>query len=139
MTNVTVQETIKGPAAAVWARLSDFAGIEVGGPITAFETEGEGVGMTRTITLGGADIVERLDAFDADAMTFAYSIINDGGPLPVKNYSAKVQVADQGDGTCQVTWSGDFEPNGAPEAQAVQVVEGIYKGGIAGARKAVGG
>jgi hypothetical protein len=136
MTTVTVTETIKGQAGQVWALLSDFAGIQVGGPITSFETEGDGVGMVRTIGMGGGRIVERLDEHDADAMRFAYSIINDDCVLPVSAYSARVKVTDQGDGTCRVDWSGSFEPKGVPEAEAVQLVEGIYRGGIARARAA---
>jgi len=138
MTTVTVSEDIKGKAAAVWAALSDFGGLKVGGPITSFETTGKGVGMVRTIGMGGGRVVERLDRHDAKAMVFAYSIINDDCPLPVKNYSATVKITDKGDGTCNVNWSGTFEPKGAVEA-ASKVVEGIYRGGIAGARKAVVG
>jgi hypothetical protein len=37
-----------------------------------------------------------------------------------------------------VNWSGTFEPKGADEAAASKVVRGIYTGGIAGARKALG-
>ncbi|MFT5563217.1 MAG: hypothetical protein ACI9Z9_003102, partial [Litorivivens sp.] len=36
-------------------------------------------------------------------------------------------------------WIGTFEAKGAPEAQASEVVKGIYVGSIAGARKATGG
>lgn len=139
MTTVTVKEDIQGPAADVWAAISDFGGIKVGGPITSFEAEGEGVGMVRTIGMGGGQVVERLDRHDADAMVFSYSIINDDCPLPVSNYSATVEVNGNGDGTTRVTWSGTFEPRGTSEADASKVVEGIYKGGIAGARKAVEG
>ncbi|MEZ5561113.1 MAG: SRPBCC family protein [Pseudomonadales bacterium] len=139
MTTVTVSEDIRGKAADVWAALSNFGGIKVGGPVTSFEVEGEGVGMVRTIGMGGGKVIERLDRHDSDAMVFAYSIINEDCPLPVSGYSATVCVTDKGDGTCNVNWSGTFEPKGAPEADASKVVEGIYRGGIAGARKAVGG
>lgn len=139
MTTVKVQEDIQGSAAAAWAALSDFGGIKVGGPITSFETEGEGVGMVRTIGMGGGRVVERLDRHDPAAMVFGYSIINDDCPLPVDGYSAVVEVKDKGNGTCQVTWTGTFQPKGASEADASKVVEGIYRGGIAGARKAVAG
>lgn len=138
MTTVTVEQDLNAPAQAVWEALSDFGGIKVGGPITSFETEGEGVGMIRKIGMGGGLVVERLDVHDADAMTFAYAIINDDAPLPVANYSASVVITATGDSSCHVNWSGQFEPKG-DEAAAVQVVEGIYKGGIAGARKATGG
>lgn len=139
MTTVTVTETIAGPAAKVWPLLSDFGGVKVGGPITSVEVEGEGIGMVRTLGLGGALVVERLDAYDRDNMTFGYSILNDDSPLPVKGYRASVQVSDLGDGTCRVDWSGFFEARGVPEADAIKVVEGIYKSGIAGVRKAVTG
>lgn len=139
MTTVTVSEDIQGKPAAVWAAISNFGGIKVGGPITSFETEGEGEGMVRTIGMGGGQVVERLDLHDADAMVFSYSIINEDCPLPVSDYSATVEVSDNGDDTTRVTWTGTFEPRGASEADASKVVEGIYKGGIAGARNAVEG
>ena len=137
MTTVTVSEDIKAKAEQVWAALSDFGGIKVGGPITSFETQGKGVGMVRTIGMGGGKVVERLDRHDAKAMVFAYSITNEDCPLPVSGYSATVKITDKGDGSCNVNWSGTFKPKGAPEADAMKVVEGIYRGGIAGARKAL--
>jgi hypothetical protein len=139
MTSVKVSEDIKAKAADVWAALSDFGGIKVGGPITSFETQGQGVGMVRTIGMGGGKVVERLDRHDAAAMVFAYSIVNDDSPLPVQGYSSKVTITDKGDGTCHVDWTGTFQPRGASEADASKTVEGIYRGGIARARKALGG
>lgn len=139
MTTVTVSEDIKGKAADVWAALSDFSGIKVGGPIKSFETKGEGIGMLRMIGMGGGLVTERLDRHDPKAMVFAYSITNDDSPLPVKGYSSAITITDKRDGTCNVNWSGTFQPRGASEADASKVVEGIYRGGIARARKTVGG
>lgn len=139
MTTVTVSEDINASADAVWAALSDFAGIKVGGAITSFETTGSGVGMVRTIGMGGGKVVERLDRHDATARVFAYSIINDDSPLPVSGYSAAVVITPKGEGACNVNWSGTFEPRGASEADASKVVEGIYRGGIKGARRATEG
>jgi hypothetical protein len=138
MTTVTVSEDINAGAARVWAAISDFGGIKVGGPVTSFETQGEGVGMVRTIGLGGGLVVERLDRHDPEALVFAYSILNDDCPLPVRDYSATVQITPTGADSCRVDWTGVFEPKG-PEADAMKVVEGIYRGGINGARSAVGG
>ncbi len=93
--------------------------------------------MVRTITLrGGGKVVERLDHHDDAAMTFGYSILNEDCPLPVANYSATVTVTPDGDAACTVDWSGNFEPKG-DETAAIRAIEGIYKGGIAAARKAV--
>ncbi len=139
MAKVTVSEDIKASAADVWKALSDFGGIKVGGPITSFETKGSGVGMVRTIGMGGGTVVERLDKHDAKAMVFAYSIINDDCPLPVSGYASTVKITDKGAAGCHVDWTGTFEPKGASEAEAAKVVEGIYRGGIARARKALGG
>ena len=138
MAVVKVVEDINGPADQVWTAISDFGGIKVGGPITSFEVEGKGVGMVRTIGMGGGRVVERLDRHDAEDRVFSYSIVNDDCPLPVSAYSSTVTVTDKGDGTCSVDWTGTFEPKGS-EAEAAAVVEGIYRGGIAGARKAVTG
>jgi hypothetical protein len=139
MTTVTVSEDIKGKAADVWSALSDFGAVKVGGPVTSVATEGSGVGMVRRIGIGGGTVVERLDEHNANDRVFAYAIVNDDCPLPVSGYSARVKITDLGNGTCNVNWSGSFQPNGASEEQASQVIEGIYRGAIAGARKAVGG
>ena len=137
MTTVQVVESVAASANEVWNHLSDFGGIKVGGPIEAFEIEGEGVGAVRTITMAGGQVIERLDVHDVDSFTFAYSIINEDNPLPVSNYSATVKITADGDNACMVDWSGNFEPKGADEETASKVVRGIYTGGIQGARKAL--
>jgi hypothetical protein len=139
MTTIEVKETVNANAKAVWEVLGDFGGIKVGGPITAFEIEGAGEGAVRTISMGDAKVVERLEAFDANAMSLKYAILNDDCPLPVSDYSATINVTADGDNACTVEWVGTFEAKGAPEEKASKVVKGIYVNGIAGARKATGG
>lgn len=136
MTQVTVSEQIDADADAVWAVLSDFGGIKAGGPITSVAVEGDGVGMIRTLGIGGGEVVERLDHHDPQAREFGYCILNDDSPLPVSDYSARVRISESGPGRCRVEWTGTFEPKGASEADASKVVEGIYRGGIAAARAA---
>jgi len=139
VTTVQVVESIAASADDVWNILSDFGGIKVGGPIEAFEIEGEGVGAVRTITMGGGQVIERLDVFDPATRTFAYSILNNDNPLPVANYAATVKITAEGDGACRVDWSGTFDVDGADEETACTVVRGIYTGGIQRARAALGG
>ena len=137
MAKAIVVKQVNAPAADVWAQLSDFAGIKPGGPIEAVSYEGEGVGMIRKITMGGGQVVERLDVHDADKLTFTYAIINEDSPLPFSNYSATVQIDDHGDGSCTVNWTGTFDAKGDEEA-AIKTATGIYAGAIKGARIALG-
>lgn len=136
MTTVQVVESIKADVESVWNILGDFGGIKIAGPITAFEVTGEGVGAVRTITMGGATVVERLETYDLANFIFSYAIINDDCPLPVSAYSATVKMTPDDQG-CSIEWTGIFEPKGVSEDQAMEVVKGIYTGAIAGARKAL--
>ncbi len=138
MTDITVVESIAANANDVFKILGDFGRIKVGGAITAFEIEGDGVGAVRTITTGGGKVIERLDEYDTEKLVFGYSILNEDNPLPVSNYSARVEITADDETTCTVNWSGSFEPKGADEATASKVVRGIYTGGIAGTRRALG-
>ena len=137
MAEAKVVKKVEAHADAVWEQLSDFAGIQPGGPIEAVNYEGEGVGMLRHISMGGGVVSERLDEHDSQRRTFTYTIINDDCPLPFSNYSATVSITDDGDGTCTVDWTGTFDAKG-DEAAAVKVASGIYAGGIKGAKIALG-
>ena len=111
-----------------WKVVGDFIGLlkTMG---TDAEAEGEGIGMTRKITMGPASIVERLEERDEDAKKIVYSIVE--GPLPVANYVSTMQLTEAGEGRSKLTWSSTFEPVG-DEAMATQIVTGIYDGGIKG-------
>ena len=137
MAEAKVVKKVEASADAVWTELSDFAGIKPGGPIESVTYEGEGIGMLRNLNMGGGLVVERLEAHEADARSFTYAIINEDAPLPFANYSATVSIADDGDGTCTVDWTGTFDAKG-DEAQAINVATGIYAGAIKGARIALG-
>ena len=136
MSSVKISDRINAPADRVWELVGDFGGIERFS--TGFKSvtcSGTGVGAIRTITLpNDTQIQERCDLLDAKRRTLDYSIV--AGPLPVASYLARIQLFEDGDGT-RVEWSSTFEPNGIPEAQAVAMIEGVYKGGIAGIKKAL--
>jgi hypothetical protein len=113
----------------VWKLVGDFAGFveAMGIPV---ETSGEGVGSTRTIAMGPSPTVERLETLDNDARQLQYSMLQ--GPLPVENYLATMQLSPIDSGRTRIEWSSDFEPRGISEADAIEAVRGIYRGGIAG-------
>ena len=138
MTTATVTDSVAASAQDVWTVLSDFGGIEPNEMIASCTVEGEGVGAVRTIGLnGGGDIIERLESHDDGARVFSYAIINDS-PLPVQNYVSTVKISDGESGSCVVNWSSTFDAVGAPEADVIKLIEGVYKAGIQRARDKLG-
>ena len=137
MSEAKVVKNIAASADAVFAHLGDFSAIKAGGPIDAVSFEGAGVGMLRTLSMNGGEVIERLESHDTAAREFSYAILNDDSPLPFQGYSARVVVQDNGDGSCTVDWTGTFEPKGVDESVAVNVATGIYAGGIKGAKLAL--
>jgi Polyketide cyclase / dehydrase and lipid transport len=133
MTHVQVQGEIGAGVDTVWGIVGDFGGMvsALGAPV---ETEGDGIGMLRTIRTRSHVIVERLEELDGERKLITYEIVQPG-PLPVKGYRATMQLAPSGADDCMLTWFSDFEPDGASEEDATKAVQGIYDGGIAGLRK----
>jgi hypothetical protein len=113
----------------VWKLLSDFGGFieAMGLPV---ELEGDGIGQTRSIAMGPVPTVERLEELDEANTRLVYSIVS--GPLPVQNYRSTMQLTEVGDGRTKLDWSSTFDPAGMDEADAVNIVSGIYQGGIGG-------
>jgi len=137
MASVKVSERIEAAAKDVWELLRDFGGVQRFSPgIEACSVDGEGVGSVRTLTLaGGIRLQERLERFDDAGRTLQYSIV--GGPLPFEGYLSTLSVVEEENG-CRIEWGSRFEPRGVSEEQARTLVEGIYRGGIAGVRQTLG-
>lgn len=136
MTEVKVNGEIALPVDKVWELAREF---DIGkwAAVESCEVEGQGVGAVRKLAMpGGISLSERLEALDDAAHSFSYSILP-GGPLPLDNYLATVELSDA-NGATRIDWSGRFEPKGIPEEQAIAMVRGIYEGGIKGMRKALG-
>lgn len=137
MIHAEIEERIEAPVAEVWALFRDFGGVERYTPgLEGCEVEGEGLGAIRTLTLpGGAVLRERLERLDDGDTTLQYSILD--GPLPVQNYLATVKLHAEQD-ACRVQWSSDFEAPDLDDAAAIGLIEGVYRGGLEGMRKALG-
>lgn len=129
MTSVREEGELGAAIDEVWKIVGDFAGFveAMGIPV---EVSGEGVGSTRTITMGGSATIERLETLDNDAKRLQYSLLQ--GPLPVENYLSTMQLSPIDEGRTRLEWSSEFEPAGISEADAVEAIRGIYRGGIAG-------
>lgn len=110
----------------VWAMIGNFGDLDWHPAVASTTVAGEAMEAVRTLTLvDGAVIVENLD--EVGEMSYSYSITS--SPFPVKNYSATLKVAADGDAAV-VEWSSRFEPDGATSEEAESVVSGIYKAGF---------
>jgi hypothetical protein len=129
---VSVEGDISAGIEDVWKVVSDFVGViaMMGVPV---ESEGDGIGMTRTVPMGGSEIIERLEAIDPEAHTTSYSIVS--GPIPVKGYLSTISLDPGGDDATHITWSGRFEPDGISDDEAVKMIEQVYAGGIMAIQK----
>jgi hypothetical protein len=112
----------------VWAAVGDFCGIAQWHPAVAKCVQSEKDGATyRTLTLkDGAQLLEKLINFDKAAMTYSYTI--EEGPLPVANYKSTLSVKPKDKGSA-ILWTGTFDAKGAPDADAVKTITGIYEAG----------
>jgi hypothetical protein len=138
MASVKVVASIDASADRVWELFRDFGGIgRFAAGIEGCSVDGEGVGAVRTLSMrGGLQLQERLEAFDDAGRSLSYAIVGEH-PLPLDDYLSTVRVVEESDERCSVEWSSTFEPKG-PEEPAVAMVEGIYRGGIKGIKKALG-
>mgnify|MGYP001163817751 FL=1 len=135
MLEAKVVDTIQADIESVWAELGNFSGIKPGPGIESVDYEGQGEGMTRSINMSNGSVVERLDVHDSNQKVFTYSIINEDSPLPFSGYSATVSLADQGDGSTAVDWTGSFDARGIEDEKAVKLAKGIYSNAINNAKK----
>ncbi len=116
-------------AERLWGLIGDFGdmGKWSGRPPGACVQSGVGVGALRIITLDdGRQIVDRLTA--EGPMTYSYCIVS--SPLPMKTYQATMAVTPVSDAASELTWSGEFEPAGLSDADAIAFVENMYRYGI---------
>jgi carbon monoxide dehydrogenase subunit G len=106
---IELRSEISAPASEVWALLGDFGAVASWNPfVERAQIEGDGVGMTRTITAaGGGRIVERLELRDADERRIRYSVQLESGAQSI----ADIQLEADGDRTT-VVWQSirDGEP-----------------------------
>lgn len=117
------------PAHALWELIGDFGdtGKWSGRPPEACVRNGSGIGALRTLTLADDRvIVDRLEA--QGEYYYSYSIVT--SPLPVRAYRATMSVAPLTGDSCVFTWSGNIEPDGLTDEQAIVFFEDIYRMGI---------
>lgn len=144
---VTESVTVNATPQKVWDAIKDFDALAKWHPAVAQSpaTKGNDVGSVRTITLkDGGKIVETLEDYSAEKMTYKYRAA-DGGALPVTNYSSTLSVKPADGGKAVVEWRGAFyraypnnnPPPGQDDEAAVKAITGVYQSGLANLQKMV--
>ena len=111
----------------MWRRIGDFQGVAGWHPGIAGCTPQE-AGEVRELALpDGHKVVERRVA--QTDRSYTYRIL-DPGPLPVSDYEATIAAHDGEGGGSVVDWRARFVPAGASEADAVEVIKGIFDSGL---------
>ena len=126
------------PLDELWATLGDFGqtGKWSGRPPEACVQEGEGIGAVRTLYVAdGREIVDRLEA--QTPYSYTYSIVS--SPLPYASYRATMAVEAIDASHTQFRWTGEFEPKGITEEEAIAFTKDIYGMGIGLMRKTIEG
>ena len=136
MPEIVKRAVVEISADEVWAIVGHFGLLPKWLPlVTQCRVEGSGVGAIRTLTVNdGAVVKERMDAYDADRRTYAYSVI-DPGRLPLTSCRSTIRVEPDGEGRSIVTWAGWFEVSGADDAETVRWIDAFYDAGIGALRK----
>ena len=121
--HVSSKIAIDASADAIWQVISDFgaAGRYLAGVVDC-TVEGEGVGALRTLTsAGGSAIVERLETLDAASQRLSYALLTD---TPFADCLTSMAVRDLGANQAELAWTASFQPDGLPESEAVDLLEG---------------
>ena len=129
MASVSVNQDFPVPAQVVWTAIGGFNALPEWHPaVERSELEEDGGTTLRRLHLaGGGELLEKLEQVDENERLYSYSILS--GPLPVANYTASIRVKATAAG-CNVEWSSQFEPSGAPESDAVAAIRNIYEAGF---------
>jgi hypothetical protein len=118
---------------ALWKKIGDFCGIASWHPaIEKCVLSADGKQRTLSVK-GGGTIVETLENLDPANHTYTYTIVS--SPLPVANYHSTISVSADPKGSV-LKWVGKYDANGASDADAKKVIDGIYE---AGEKALVGG
>jgi hypothetical protein len=138
MPSVEAEHIFAVPIDQLWAILGDFGqtGKWSGRPPEACVQEGEGIGALRTLFIeDGRVIVDRLEA--QGDYSYSYSIVS--SPLPYTSYRATMAVEPVDAATTRFRWSGEFEPLGISEEQAIDFTRNVYAMGIGLMRRTIEG
>jgi polyketide cyclase/dehydrase/lipid transport protein len=125
MATFSTKQHYAAPASRVWDLIGDFYSVEAWMPgitVTGIDTDQH----TRTLTMeDGGRLVERL--LEQGTWFHRYRF-DDPGPVPVRDFSARIAVTQGGPDRSTIEWTASFEPApGVPAEEAAAVLGGFYQ------------
>jgi len=135
--DMSVDQEYNASPDTLWKLIREFGNLDWMPGVASCQSEGEGIGALRHITMGDNVVTERLEAFDDVARSLSYSIQK--GPVPVQDYLATMTVSET-DGGCRVDWSARFKlPDGIPAEAVTQGLAAAYGGTLKALKKQLDG
>jgi uncharacterized protein YndB with AHSA1/START domain len=131
---IVVERELRANPDFIWALITDYGNIEAWWPedsdvkIERVEVEGDGVGMVRHIYNAGFPhpVSEQLVGLEPDALRWRLTIIGDR-PAGLKEYLATGQLHPHEDGTCTLSYTGEFTADTGREEEAETFLRGVYE------------
>lgn len=128
---LSVERTVilNATADEVWDFAGGWTSLDniVPGAIASILSNGNEVGSFRKVNLKGGGIVEETMITKSDTR---YTYIITKSPLPVSNYRSTLEVKDLGNGKSEFTWRSVFFADGVSNAEATNIIAGLYEGGL---------
>ncbi|MEV0406652.1 SRPBCC family protein [Actinoallomurus sp. NPDC050550] len=125
MTAFNLKKHYDAPAAKVWDLIGDFYAVDrwMPGVVGVLRNDDQ---QTRTITMhDGARLVERLVE---EGPLFHRYRFDDPGPVPVRDFTARLTVTAVGTDQSELDWAARFEPApGVTEEDATTALTGFYQ------------
>lgn len=111
----------------VWKLVGNFNGINQWHPAVS-ESVQEGDVRILTLRDGGAIIRETRTLQDDTAHFYRYHM--DQSPLPVADYNAEIRLEAIANNKTRMIWSSRFMAVGVSDAEAEQIIRGVYRSGM---------
>lgn len=128
---ISVEKTlvINASAGEVWGFAGGWTSLDnlVPAAIASILSNGNEVGSFRKVNLKGGGIVEETMITKSETR---YSYIITKSPLPVSNYRSTLEVKDLGNGKSEFTWRSVFFADGVSNAEATNLIAGLYEGAL---------
>lgn len=130
MASTSVSRVVPASPERVWELIGGFDSLPDWLPYIPSSVSEEGGRVRRLANPEGDAIVERLIEFNDVERHYSYAILQ--APFPVVGYLATLRVYSvEGDpSSAEVQWSGRFTPEGATDAETVELFTGIFSDGL---------